>query len=72
LSAHAEVLALQEWLGISYKDASHRLYMAELEKAKSDEVMHKSFVSLQVSTEEALERAYKSLREMKKPEDTEM
>jgi hypothetical protein len=46
--------------------------MAEVEKAKSDEIMHKAFVNLQVSTEEALERAYKSLREIKKTEDAEM
>jgi hypothetical protein len=58
-------LALQEWLGISYKDTSHQLYMAELEKAKSDEIMHKAFVNLQILTEEALERVYKSLREIK-------
>ncbi|KAF8811076.1 hypothetical protein BYT27DRAFT_7018481, partial [Phlegmacium glaucopus] len=48
LSAHAEVLALQERLGISYKNASHRLYMAELERLKSDEKMHTAFVNLQV------------------------
>lgn len=34
LNLHAEVLALQTTLGISYKDAAHRLYMAEVEKLK--------------------------------------
>ena len=34
LSCHAEVKALQNKLGTSYKDASHRLYMAEVEKLK--------------------------------------
>lgn len=34
LAAHAEVIALQKQLGISYKDASHRLYMAEVERLK--------------------------------------
>ncbi|KAF8809687.1 hypothetical protein BYT27DRAFT_7254402 [Phlegmacium glaucopus] len=63
LSAHAEVLALQERLGISYKDASHRLYMAELERLKSDEKMHKAFANLQVLTEQALERAYNSIKQ---------
>lgn len=32
LALHAEVIALQNQLGISYKDAAHRLYMAEVEK----------------------------------------
>jgi hypothetical protein len=32
LSLHAEVKAMQGRLGISYKDATHRLYMAEIEK----------------------------------------
>uniref|UniRef100_A0A8H7XV60 Uncharacterized protein n=1 Tax=Psilocybe cubensis TaxID=181762 RepID=A0A8H7XV60_PSICU len=32
LSLHAEVLSLQKRLGISYKDAAHRLYLAEVEK----------------------------------------
>ncbi|KAH9486125.1 hypothetical protein JR316_0000189 [Psilocybe cubensis] len=32
LSLHAEVCSLQQRLGISYKDAAHRLYLAEVEK----------------------------------------
>ena len=39
LILHAEVVALQQKLGISYKDASHQLYMAELEKLKVAELM---------------------------------
>ena len=31
----AEIVELRDRLGISYKDAAHRLYMAELEKLKS-------------------------------------
>jgi len=46
LNIHAEVLALQEKLGISYKDASHRLYMAELEKLKVADETHKAFKNL--------------------------
>ncbi|KAF8191698.1 hypothetical protein BJ912DRAFT_925117 [Pholiota molesta] len=34
LSAHAEILALQQQYGISYKDATHRLYMAQVERLK--------------------------------------
>jgi len=36
LSLHAEVIALQRTLGISYKDAAHRLYMGELERLKAE------------------------------------
>ena len=43
---HAEVLALQEMLGISYKDASHHLYLAELEKLKVADEKHKAFKNL--------------------------
>lgn len=64
LSAHADVLALQERLGISYKDSAHRLYMAELERMKSDEKMHKAFANIQLSTQQALERAYNLIREV--------
>jgi len=43
---HAEVLALQETLGISYKDASHCLYLAELEKLKVANEKYKAFKNL--------------------------
>lgn len=36
MNLHAEVKALQETLGISYKDAAHRLYMAEVNKMKAE------------------------------------
>ena len=42
LILHTEVLALQEKLGISYKDASHWLYMGELEKLKVADETHKA------------------------------
>ena len=31
---HADIVGLQRQLDISYKDAGHRLYMAEVEKVK--------------------------------------
>jgi hypothetical protein len=46
LILHAEVVALQQKLGISYKDASHRLYMGELEKLKVADETHKAFKNL--------------------------
>ncbi|KAF8797513.1 hypothetical protein BYT27DRAFT_7265656 [Phlegmacium glaucopus] len=62
LAAHSEVLALQERLGISYKDAAHRLYMAELEGIKAEQKMYKAFTSLQSSTETTLQMAYQSIK----------
>jgi hypothetical protein len=55
------VVVLQERLGISYKDAAHRLYMAEMERVKRDQFMYKAFTNLEVSTKKTLEMAYKSI-----------
>jgi hypothetical protein len=60
LSAHAEVIALQERLGLSYKDACHRLYMAEVEKVKADVKASKAFAKLRETTKKALEKALDS------------
>jgi hypothetical protein len=40
-------VALQEKLGISYKDAAHRLYIAELEKLKVHDLASKAFENLE-------------------------
>ena len=55
LILHAEVVALQEKLGISYKDASHWLYMAELEKLKVADETHKAFKNLDKCLTDVLE-----------------
>jgi hypothetical protein len=55
LSLHAEVVALQNKLGISYKDASHRLYIAELERLKAADAKHKAFKNLDKRVEKYLE-----------------
>ena len=36
LNLHAEVKALQARLGLSYKDAAHRLYFGEVERLKAE------------------------------------
>ncbi|KAF8955607.1 hypothetical protein BDZ97DRAFT_1764653 [Flammula alnicola] len=54
LTAHAEVKALQEQLSLSYKDASHWLYMAEWERLKADEEVKKFFTSLANRTKNSL------------------
>ena len=46
LSCHAEVKALQNQLGISYKDASHCLYMAEVEKLEQQDVTLKTCATM--------------------------
>lgn len=43
---HAEVLAMQSRWGISYKDAAHRLYLAELEKMKVDKEAENAMIRI--------------------------
>jgi len=43
---HAEVEALQTTLGISYKDAAHRLFMAEVERVQKADLAAKAFGAL--------------------------
>ena len=46
LSCHAEVKALQNQLGTSYKDTSHCLYMAEVEKLEQQDITLKTYATL--------------------------
>lgn len=41
--------ALQKTLGISYKDAAHRLFLAEVERVKKTDSAEKSFSAIQQS-----------------------
>jgi len=45
---------MQQNLGIAYKDASHRLYMAKLEKLKVKENTHKAFTTIKLCTDHVL------------------
>jgi hypothetical protein len=54
LSCHAEVKALQDQLGTSYKDASHRLYMAEVEKLEQQDITLKTYATLKERVENKL------------------
>lgn len=58
------MVSLQERLGISYKDASHRLYMAEMERLKADEKTYKGFTTLQENTKKALENAFNAVKDL--------
>src|ERR1700735_2588195 len=55
LTMHAKVLALQEKLEISYKDASHRLYTAEVEKLALADANHKALTNLDTHISNYLE-----------------
>jgi hypothetical protein len=46
---HAEIKALQDTLGISYKDAAHRLFLAEVERVKKADSAQKSFAAIRHS-----------------------
>ena len=46
---HAEVKALQDTLGISYKDAAHQLFLAEVEQVKKADSGAKSFAAIRNS-----------------------
>lgn len=54
LTLHIEVEALVHRLGISYKDAAHRLFLAEMEKMKTEERTAKSYANLRARIEESL------------------
>jgi hypothetical protein len=59
LGCHAEVKALQNQLGTSYKDASHRLYMAEVEKLEQQDITLKTYATLKKRMERNL-RSFES------------
>jgi hypothetical protein len=55
LNCHAEVKALQNQLGTSYKDASHRLYMAKVKKLEQQDVTLKTFATVKERMESNLQ-----------------
>ena len=46
MNLHAEIKALQATLGLSYKDAAHRLYMTEVAKLKTERETEYAFNSI--------------------------
>jgi hypothetical protein len=46
LVLHAEIKALQQMYGLSYKDAAHRLYHSELRQVMAEDAAYKSFTTL--------------------------
>jgi hypothetical protein len=51
LVLHAEITALQEKLGLSYKDAAHRLYHSEVQKLKVEDEACKTLSGLRGEVE---------------------
>jgi hypothetical protein len=47
LALHAEVKAMQEQYGLSYKDSAHHLYLAEVGQLKALDRAHKLFAAIQ-------------------------
>ncbi|KAF8337250.1 hypothetical protein F5887DRAFT_1078251 [Amanita rubescens] len=52
LNAHAEIIALQTKYGLSYKDASHRLYHSEVAKLMQMEEVHQAISDICRTLEE--------------------
>lgn len=51
LALHAEVKALQEQQGLSYKDAAHRLYHAEVRALDEADTAHTALAELHHATD---------------------
>lgn len=64
MGLHAEIMALRERYGISYKDASSRLYMTECDKVWKDDRAKKAFSVLAKRTRNALSNIQEKLREL--------
>lgn len=64
MTLHADVLALQDRWGISYKDASHRLYMAEVEKLKVNAKCHKAVENVASHAEDVLKNIMNELKKV--------
>ena len=69
MGLHAEILSLRDRLGISYKDACHRLYMTEWEKLKVDEQANKALTTVKMRAQGALASFQQRLNQLREPED---
>lgn len=70
MNLHAEVKALQETLGISYKDAAHRLYMAEVNKMKAEKDSEVAFTKVrQIIDNTIINEVYPVITEIDKRDD---
>jgi len=55
LALHAEIKALQQLLGLSYKDAGHRLYLAELARLTESDRAHKAMLVVRQKIDKTLD-----------------
>ena len=56
LICHAEIKALQQLYGLSYKDAAQCLYQAEVSKLKAEEAAYEAFHQERVVSEDTITR----------------
>ena len=56
---HREIKALQSRLGISYKDAAHRLYVGEIDKLKNKKVTEINCKKIQEQLEDIIHNGMK-------------
>ena len=64
MGLHAEIMAARDRHGITYKDASHRLYMTESEKVRTDDRMKKAFSVLAEHSQDSLLHIRKKFQEI--------
>lgn len=64
MGLHAEILALRDKLGITYKDASHRLYMTAFEKVRTEDRATKAFDTLAKRTRAGLTNVQNKLADL--------
>jgi len=55
MALHAEIKAMQQQFGLSYKDAGHRLYLAELARLKEIDKAHKAIVAIRQKIDKTLD-----------------
>jgi hypothetical protein len=55
LALHAEIQAIQKEFGLSYKDSSHRLYLAEVARLKTLDRAHNAISSIRQRIDKILD-----------------
>ena len=68
MTLHANIMSLQEMLSISYKNASHQLYMSEWEKLTVDDKTDKAFSGLTKRLQASLTGFQKRLEALSAPQ----
>lgn len=59
--AHAEILALKQKYGLSYKDAAHRLYHSEVQKLNAEDEAYAMISELRRQVDDIVEKDVKNM-----------